>query len=195
MTRARVCEPHSWRSRLVRRLGWSFGAASLWIWGLLLLRMLREGLQPLDVWFSYSLSFFTTAVYVYLGLLIYASVVAEAGRRGDAATRRRGEGATAGESPPRCVTLSPLLSRVYKPLSVFGVAGLATALVSLIVWVVLRYPGPQAVSGTYGSLLLALMVLGVAAVGTLTARGADGRRPTTDHRRPTIDHRPSTTDH
>ena len=34
------------------------------------------------------------------------------------------------------------------------------------------YPGPQAVSGTQASVLLALMIVGVSVVATLLARGA-----------------------
>jgi hypothetical protein len=51
--------------------------------------------------------------------------------------------------------------------------GLAIAVVSLVSWLLLRYPGPQAVSGTYGSVVLALMILGVAAVSTFIARSVE----------------------
>jgi hypothetical protein len=166
-----------WRAILVRRLGWSFAAATLWTWGLLGLRMLRDGLQPLEVWFSYSLSFFMTAVYVYLGLLIYATIQAEAGGRGEAGTRGRGDPETGGragaETGGRWEALRLRVARAYRPLSALGLLGLAIALTSLVSWLLLRYPGPQAVSGTYGSVVLALMILGVAVVSTYIARSAE----------------------
>jgi hypothetical protein len=147
-----------WRSTLLRRLGWSLGAATVWVWGLLLIRMVRDGWQPLEVWFGYSLSFFMTAVYAYFGLLIWATVRAE-GRRPDAAE--------AGE--PRLVRR---LATLRRPLSVAGLVGLAVAVGSLVGWLALRYPGPQAAAGTQASVLLALMIVGVTAVATLLARGA-----------------------
>jgi hypothetical protein len=167
----------TWRSRLLRRLGWSLGAASLWTWGLLGLRMLRDGPQPLEVWFSYSLSFFMTAVYVYFGLLVYATLLAE--RHRDAGTGRVGDGETGrqgdGETGRRLATM-------YRPVSAFGLVGLAVAVVSLAAWLLLRYPGPEAIPGTYGSVVLALMVLAVVVIGTVIARGAEDRRPTGDPR-------------
>jgi hypothetical protein len=168
----------TWRSLLLRRLGWSLGAASLWTWGLLGLRMLRDGPQPLEVWFSYSLSFFMTAVYVYLGLLVYATLLAE--RRGDVGTGRVGDGETGRLRPP--VAASPRLATMYRPVSAVGLVGLAVAVVSLAAWLLLRYPGPEAIPGTYGSVVLALMVLAVVVIGTVIARGAEDRRPTGDPR-------------
>jgi heme A synthase len=149
----------NWRATLLRRIGWSLGLASIWTWGLLGLRMVRDGLLPLEVWFGYSLSFFMTAVYVYFGLLIYATVRAESRRRVAASPRRSRWAAFA--------------ARSRRPVLLVGIAGLAAAVVSLAGWLLLRYPGPQAISGTYASIVLALMVLGVAAVGTLIARGAE----------------------
>lgn len=144
-------------------IGWSLGTASLWTWGLLGLRMLRDGPQPLEVWFSYSLSFLMTAVYVYLALLIYSTLRAE-----------RGVGAeTLADAAPGRFEL--FLSRTGRPLSLMGLAGLAVAVVSLVGWLTLRYPGPRAVPGTYASVVLAIMVLGVVLVSTLIARGARQR--------------------
>ena len=146
----------AWRQALLHRLGWSLAAASVWTWGLLLLRMLRDGFQPLEVWFSYGLSFFMTAVYVYLGLLIYATVRAE------------GSGGQAVEVGSRW----DRLARFRRPAAVVGVIGAAVALISLVGWLALRYPGPQAIPGTVSSAILALMVLAVVAISTLIARGA-----------------------
>ena len=145
----------SWRQTLLRRLAWSLGAASLWTWGLLLLRMVRDGLQPLEVWFSYGLAFFMTAVYVYLGLLIYATVRAEGGAAPEAAR----------PDPARA-------ERLRRPAAVLGTLGAALALASVIGWLALRYPGPQAVPGTIANVILVLMILGVVIVSTLIARGA-----------------------
>jgi len=149
-----------WRSTLLRRLGWSLGAASLWTWGLLLLRLPRDGWQPLEVWFGYSLSFFMTSVYVYLGLLIYATVRAE-GRQ---------------LHPDRAEGTEPVviraLGRARGPVALIGVVGLLAAVVSLVGWLLWRYPGPQAVSGTYASILLACMILTVTVIATYIARGA-----------------------
>jgi hypothetical protein len=159
----------SWRRSFFRRLAWSLGGASLWTWGLLLLRMIRDGLQPLEVWFGYSLSFFMTAVYVYLGLLIYATFRAERGAACANEGRPGGQAVGKSESPPS----TACLDRAYRPVSVVGLIGLAAALVSLVAWLLLRYPGPQAIPGTYASAVLVLMILGVAAVSTLIARGAE----------------------
>jgi hypothetical protein len=148
----------TWRASLSRRAGWSLGAASVWTWGLLLLRMVRDGWQPLEVWFGYSLSFFMTTVYVYLGLLIWATVRAE-GRRPE-------------EAPLEEPRLIRALARARRPLALVGVAGLVAAVGSLAGWLALRYPGPQAVPGTQASVLLGLMILGVAVIATLIARGA-----------------------
>lgn len=160
----------SWRRSFFRRLAWSLGAASLWTWGLLLLRMIRDGLQPLEVWFGYSLSFFMTAVYVYLGLLIYATFRAERGAASANDDQPGGKAVGKSESPQRSIAR---LDRAYRPVSVVGLIGLAAALVSLVGWLLLRYPGPQAIPGTYASAVLVLMILGVAAVSTLIARGAE----------------------
>jgi hypothetical protein len=127
------------------------GAAALWTWGLLLVRLLRDGLQPLEVWFGYSLSFLMTAVYVYLGLLIYSTIRAESGARGSGRFGR-------------------WLERVHRPLSLLGLVGGLVAVASLVGWLVLRYPGPQAVPGTVASVALAAMILAVAAIGTGIAR-------------------------
>lgn len=165
MTRA------SWRGALFRRIGWSLGLASIWTWGLLALRMVRDGLLPLEVWFGYSLSFFMAAVYVYFGFLIYATIRAERGR-GDAETRGEGE-------PPLPLgdvgegRWGAFASRTRRPVMLVGMGGLGIGVVSLAGWLLLRYPGPQAQSGTFASIVLALMVLGVAAVGTFIARGAE----------------------
>lgn len=148
------------RAALLRRLGWSLGAASLWTWGLLGVRMLRDGLQPLEVWFGYSLSFFMTAVYVYMGLLIAATLQAEGGL-------------------PRGGLFGPTwaarAARLWRPLALLGVVGLALALGSLGGWLALRYPGPQAASGTIASVILALMVFAVAALSTFLAREPEDR--------------------
>ena len=160
----------SWRAGFLRRLAWSLGVASLWTWGLLLLRMIRDGLQPLEVWFGYSLSFFMTAVYVYLGLLVYATLRAERGAASVNDDRPGGEAigeSEASKSPPA------RLARAYRPVSAIGLIGFVVALVSLVSWLLLRYPGPQAIPGTYASAVLVLMILGVAAVSTLIARGAE----------------------
>jgi hypothetical protein len=152
---------HDWRGLLARRVGWSLAAASLWVWGLLLFRMLRDGWQPLEVWFSYGLSFLMTAVYVYLGLLIYRAA------RVERWLEHR-------ETPlPRMGAAARRLSAWQRPAAWLGLVGLATALGSIGAWLALRFPGPQAVSGTYASALLALMVLGVAAVATLICRPLD----------------------
>jgi hypothetical protein len=146
------------RTTLIRRIGWSLGAASLWTWGLFAIRMVRDGLQPLEVWFGYGLSFYMTAVYAYMGMLIYATLRDEA--------------------PPFAQTLATLeeraapLGRLRRPIALIGVIGLVIATVSVIAWLVLRYPGARAVSGTYGSVILAAMILGVAVVATLIANGA-----------------------
>ena len=160
----------SWRGRLLRRLAWSLGVASLWTWGLLLLRMIRDGLQPLEVWFGYSLSFFMTAVYVYLGLLIYATLRAERGAAAGKSDRPDSEATgESGSGEPSTARLA----RAYRPISVVGLIGLVIGLVSLVAWLLLRYPGPQAIPGTSASAVLVLMILGVAAVSTLIARGAE----------------------
>jgi hypothetical protein len=157
---------------------------------------------------------------VYLGLLVYATLLAE--RRGDATTRRHGDtgtgrvgdGETGGQgdgptgrrgeeaiaaqgdraldsasprprvaaSPRRRVAASPRLATMYRPVSAVGLIGLAVAVVSLVAWLLLRYPGPEAIPGTYGSVVLALMVLAVVVIGTVIARGAEDRRPTGDPR-------------
>jgi hypothetical protein len=147
----------SWRGAVFRRLGWGLAAATAWTWGLLLIRMLRDGLQPLEVWFSYGLSFWMTAVYVYLGLTILATFRRE---RGDAESSR---------PVPEDGSRS---ERLRRPATVAGVAGALLATVSIAMWLALRFPGPQAVSGTIASGILALMVLGVVAISTLIARGA-----------------------
>ena len=152
--------PPSWRQTLLRRVGWSFAASTLWTWGLLLIRMLRDGWQPLEVWFSYSLSFFMTAVYAYLGLTIAATIRAEGGQSPTEGSS--GEAGRAGR----------VLARYRRPAAALGVLGALTALISLVLWLALRYPGPQALPGTVASALLAAMVLAVVAVSTLVARGA-----------------------
>lgn len=150
----------SWRSILLRRLGWSLGASSLWTWGLLLLRLPRDGWQPLDVWFSYGLSFLMTAVYVYLGLLIYATVRAEG---------RQKDGDAAKPADPAVIRS---LGRIRKPVSVIGVIGLLVAVASIGGWLLWRFPGPQAMQGTSASILLAFMIFGVAVIATFIAHGA-----------------------
>jgi hypothetical protein len=115
--------------------------------------MLRDGLQPLEVWFGYSLSFSMTAVYVYLGLLIYSTVRAESGAEG----------------PDR---FGRWLGRAHRPLSMVGLLGSAVAVASLVGWLALRFPGPQAASGTVASLVLVTMILVVAAISTVIARDA-----------------------
>lgn len=147
----------SWGRAIRRRLGWSLAASTAWTWGLLLVRMIRDGLQPLEVWFSYGLSFSMTAVYVYLGLTIVATVRAE-----------RGEAVSAPEQPPG----GSWPERLRRPAAVVGVVGALAALVSVALWLALRYPGPPAVPGTIASVVLALMVLAVVAISTLIARGA-----------------------
>lgn len=154
----------SWRAGLVRQVGWSLGAASLWTWGLLAVRMLRDGLLPLEVWFGYSFSFFMTAVYVYMGLLIYATIRTESRRTQPAAPTAEGH------EPTPCSAGWP--ARLYPAAGALGLAGLAVALTSLVGWLVLKYPGPQAASGTVGSLILALMILAVVGIATVIARGA-----------------------
>ena len=138
---------------LLPRVGWSLSAASVWTWGLLLLRMVRDGWQPLEVWFSYSLSFLMTAVYVYLGLLIYATVRRESG-----------------QSP---ATLKPALAAARRPIMGLGLVGLAVAAISLVAWLVFRFPsGPDVARGAVASVVLALMILGVVAACTRIAAGA-----------------------
>lgn len=149
-----------WRRALVARIGLSLGIAALWVWGLLLVRMLRDGLLPLEVWFGYSLSFLMTAAFVYMGLLIFA-VFRQEGRAADAPAGS----APAPDRPSR-------LARLRRPVELAGLVGLVVALGSLVLWLALRYPGPQAVSGTIASVVLALMVLGVLVISTLIARGA-----------------------
>lgn len=151
----------SWRTRLLHRLGWSLGAATLWTWGLLLLRMLRDGLQPLEVWFGYGLSFLMTAVYVYMGILIWTTIRAEGPSPSPSAPA---------PGNPRTTTR---LAHARAPFAVAGVLGLITAVVSIVAWLALRYPGPQAVSGTSASVILALMILGVAIISTLIAKPGD----------------------
>jgi hypothetical protein len=153
----------SWRAVLVRRLGWSLGAATLWVWGLLGIRMLRDGWQPLEVWFGYGLSFLMTSVYVYIGMLIYATWRAER-------PTSSGNEPSDGETPPAAP--AGRAERLRRPLAVLGVLGLVAALGSIGGWLALRYPGPQAVPGTYASGVLVAMILGVAVVSTLIARGA-----------------------
>ena len=115
------------------------------------MRMLRDGLQPLEVWFGYSLSFLMTSVYVYLGLLIYSTIRSESGAPGPGRFGR-------------------WLQRVHRPLSMLGLVGGVVAVASLAGWLALRYPGPQAVSGTVASVALAAMILAVAAISTGIAR-------------------------
>lgn len=146
----------SWRGAVLRRVGWSLGASTAWTWGLLLLRMVRDGLQPLEVWFGYGLSFFMTAVYVYLGLTIVATLRTE-GRAG----------------PTRApADQSGRMERLRRPAAAAGAVGALVAALSVVLWLALRFPGPQAVSGTVASVILALMVLAVVAISTLIARGA-----------------------
>lgn len=147
---------------LRRRLGWSLGAASLWTWGLLGVRMVRDGLQPLEVWFGYSLSFFMTAVYVYMALLIWSTLRAEGGLPQDGL----------GSAWARRAT------RLWRPLALLGAGGLVVALAALAGWLALRYPGLQAASGTVASVLLAVMIFAVAALSTVLARepGDEGSR-------------------
>ncbi|MCC7107061.1 MAG: hypothetical protein IT307_18170 [Chloroflexi bacterium] len=145
-------------AHLKRRLGLSLGLASIWVWGLLLIRMARDGLLPLEVWFGYGLSFLQTAVYAYLGILILALW--------------RHEGSTGeGTAPP--VADKPDRLRRFRPaLNAIGLIGLATSLVSIAAWLLLRYPGPQAVPGTIASGVLVLMILAVVALSTYLARDA-----------------------
>ena len=51
-----------------------------------------------------------------------------------------------------------------------GLVGLGIALASLAGWLLLHYPGPDAISGTFASVVLALMIFGVAVVSTLIAK-------------------------
>ena len=148
----------TWLGRLADRLGWSLGAAALWTWGLLALRSVRDGLPSLEVWFSYSLSFLMTAVYVYLGLLIVSTF--------------RAEGPAGPAEPGR---LERLAARWQRPTALLGAVGLVVALVSIVSWLLLRFPGPEASSGTVASLVLAAMVAAVVAVATWLARGAEAR--------------------
>jgi hypothetical protein len=150
------------RARLIDRLGWSFGLAALWTWGLLGLRALRDGLPPLEVWFSYGLSFLMTTVYVYLGLLIVQTFRAERG------------GPESG--PP---SGKHRLSGLRRPIQVLGLAGLVLALVSVGAWLVLRHPGPAAYPGTVASFLLAGLILGVVVLATWLAWGVEHRPRTT----------------
>jgi hypothetical protein len=115
--------------------------------------MLRDGLQPLEVWFGYSLSFLMTTVYVYLGLLIYSTICYEAGTG----------------TPGR---FDRWLDRASRPLSLAGVLGTAVAIGSLAGWLVLRFPGPKAMSGTFASVVLAVMILVVITISTAIARDA-----------------------
>ena len=150
-----------WQALLAQRIGWSLAAASLWVWGLLLIRMLRDGWQPLEVWFSYGLSFLMTAVYVYLGLLIYRAARIE-------------RWLEVRDGPlPGPGALAHRLAAWERPASWLGLIGLVAALGSIAAWLALRYPGPQALPGTYASFLLAAMILGVAAVATLICRPLD----------------------
>ena len=87
--------------------------------------MLRDGWQPLEVWFSYSLSFAMTAVYVYIGLLIWETLSRESNGRAPLAWSGR-------------------LRRLARPLTLLGLVGSLVAAVSLAGWLLLRYPGPQA---------------------------------------------------
>ena len=151
--------PPGWRAVLLRRLGWSLALASIWTWGLLLLRMLRDGWQPLEVWYGYSLAFLMTAVYAYMGLLIWDTLRVE-GRR------------AAPLASPASEAGGGRLARWRRPAAVVGWLGLVVAVASLAGWLLLRYPGPAAAAGTGASILLALMVLAVATLGTLIARGA-----------------------
>jgi hypothetical protein len=146
-------------SKLARRLGWSFGAASLWTWGLLVPRMVRDGPLPLEVWFSYGLSFLMTSTYVYFGLLIVAVFRVESAAADSRAAATDGLSGQASR-----------LKAAWRPVSLIGLAGLALALGSIGAWIFLRYPGQQAVPGTMASVVLALMILGVSVVGTLLAR-------------------------
>lgn len=142
----------TWRGLLFERGRWSLGLAAIWTWGLFLARLPRDGLLPLEVWFSYGLSFLMTAVYVYLGLLIYGAL--------------RGWEVPAG--------LARTAARARRPVMLLGWAGLAVALGSIGGWLALRYPGPAAVPGTISSVVLALMILGVVAVSTVLASRTDG---------------------
>lgn len=148
----------SWKQRLADRLGWSLGAAAIWTWGLLGLRSLRDGLAPLEVWFSYGLSFLMTAVYVYLGLLIVAALRAEGGGRL--------------EEPGRA---GRVVGRWSRPVALLGVGGLVASLASIVGWLLLRYPGPEAATGTVASLVLTAMVAAVAIVATWLTRAAEPR--------------------
>ena len=136
-----------------RRLGPSLGVAALWTWGLLLVRMLRDGWQPLEVWFSYSLSFGMTAVYAYIGLLIWETFSWEGG----------------GSAPK---AWSGRLRRLAGPLTWLGLAGALVAVVAVVGWLLLRDPGEEALPGTISSVVLVLMILGVTALCTFIARGA-----------------------
>jgi hypothetical protein len=69
--------------------------------------------------------------------------------------------------------LARRLGAWQRPAAWLGLLGLIVALGSIAAWLALRYPGPQAVPGTYASFLLAAMILAVAAVGTLICRPLD----------------------
>jgi hypothetical protein len=122
-------------------------------------RLIREGWQPIEVWFSYSLSFGMTAVYAYIGLLIWD-------------TLRRESGSAPWVPGPR-------LARLARPLNVVGLVGAAGSILAIAIWLLFRYPGPAAIPGTIGSVLLVVMILGVTLVCSFIARGA-GQRSRSD---------------
>jgi hypothetical protein len=137
--------------------------------------MVRDGLLPLEVWFGYGLSFLMTAVFAYLGLLIWATLRHE--RQGQGLDRAQAQRAAAVDAPhlTGAVTRSSAARRrrTERVLTLLGVAGLVASLTAIGLWLLLRYPGPAAVPGTIGSLVLAAMILGVVVVATVVARGAE----------------------